>query len=114
MAHLGEVGDVDRRLALGLGERHILEERDDVVHVLLVDLADLQLGDEGVDRRDRVVVEVETVADVDVVVHAHDVQEDVGVVDEWRLARRVVAPRRTVVLRAGPVACGEGLGLHVL
>ena len=91
-ADIGEVGDVERHVVVDLVHRQVLEERDDVVHVLLVDLADLQLGDEGVDRGDGVLVDIEPPADVDVVVHAHHVEEDVDVVDQggstgWRARR---------------------------
>jgi hypothetical protein len=61
--------------------RLVLEQGDHVVHVLLCDLADLQLGDQDVGRRDGVGVDVQTTLDVDVVVHAHDIQEDVDVID---------------------------------
>ena len=102
-AHLGDVEQVERRVVVHVAQRHVLDQGDDVVDVLLVDLADLHLGDERVRRRDRVVVDLQPLADVDVVVHAHDVEEDVDVVDERRLVRAALAGRRRL-----------RLGLHAL
>lgn len=73
---------VDGQVVVEAAHGQVLEQADDVVHVLLVDPADLSLGDEGVDGGDRVLVDLDPFADVDVVVHLHDVEKDVEVVDE--------------------------------
>ena len=62
--------------------------------VLAVDRADLRLGQQRVDRRDRIVVEVESPADVDIVVHSHDVQKDIDMVDQRTGGYSQSLPRR--------------------
>ena len=78
--------------------------------VLRVEAPDLQLADERVRRRDRVVVDEQAVAHVEVVVHAHDVHEQVDVVDEGRRAV-VPLPGADAVGAAGAL---QHLGLDVL
>ena len=66
------------------------------IHVLLVDLPDLQAGDRRVDGRDHVVVDLEPVPRVEVVVHARQVEEDINVVDQRSL--RMARGRRGVAV----------------
>ena len=74
----------------------------DVVDVLLVEVDDLQLAEKEVGRVDGVGVDLEPVAEVDLVVHAHGVEKDVDVVARRYLGddRQVVVGRRLAAVRS--------------
>ena len=120
--HLGHVVQVEHSGVRVEVDVHVLHQRDDVVDVLLVQVHDLQLAEEEVGRVDGVGVDRQPVAEVDLVVHAHGVEEDVDVVAGRDLGvhGEAVADRgrpgagRGARRRAGqeelqlPVACGHG------
>ena len=76
----------------------VLAEGDHIVGVFLVEVHDLELAEEQVGRIDGVGVDLEPVAKIDLVVHAHRVQKDVDVVAGGHRAdqRSRVGPLRHV------------------